>query len=167
VAEGPAPRASRRRTIGVVALWAIVMGGVSFLAGCYGHNCDGDSITWGRNPGEGRLIDADNWESSPIDGDWIPFTRQRVVFFEMRDLGDRIPYQIIPYISAEPNPVHDNGNWTLGSGNLAEHSGAGPGTIAIKNDTCADYFIRIVATVPPRPPPASLAASASPPGALP
>ena len=147
--------------IAVAALWAIVMGAVSFASGCYGHNCDGDVQIWGRNPGEGRLLDPDRWESSPVDGDWIPFTRQRVWYFEMRDLGDRTPDVVLPYISAERNPVHDNGNWTLGAGNLAEQSSTGPGRIAIKNNTCADYYIRLVAVASPRPPDASTAEAAS------
>jgi len=141
----------KRRVVGLVALWGIMMGGIG-SASCYGHTCDGDSQVWGRVPGEGRLVDEDTWESTPIDGDWIPFTRQRVWFFEMRELGDRTPYEITPLISAERNPVHDNGNWTEGSGNLAEQSGAGPGRIAVKNNTCADYYIRIVAHAAPRPP---------------
>ena len=155
MADGPQPP-SRRRTLALVALWAFVMGGVALGAGCYGHNCDGDAQVFGRTPGEGRLVAADTWESNPIDGDWIPFTKQRVWYFEMRDLGDRTPALILPYISAEQNPVRDNGNWTLGSGNLAEQSGAGPGRIAIKNNTCADYYIRLVVEASPRPPAAAV-----------
>ena len=162
MAEAPQPPASRRRILAIVALWTTVMGAVGVASGCYGHNCDGDAQVFGRTPGEGRLLDADSWESNPIDGDWIPFTKQRVWYFEMRDLGDRTPALILPYISAEQNPVRDNGNWTLGAGNLAEQSGAGPGRIAIKNNTCADYYVRVVAVASPRPPTVSVpAASAS------
>jgi hypothetical protein len=78
----------------------------------------------------------------------------------MRDLGDRTPYLVDTFISAEPNPHAANGNWTLGSGNLSEQSGVGPGTIAVKNNTCADYFIRIVAHASPRPPEAADASTA-------
>ena len=151
-----------RRAVALVALWAIVMGALAFASGCYGHNCDGDTQFWGRNAGEGRLLDVDRWESSPLDGDWIPFTKQRVWFFEMRDLGERTPDVILPYISAEKNPVRDNGNWTLGSGNLAEQSNAGPGRVAIKNNTCADYYIRLVVVASPRPPNAPLPDASAP-----
>ena len=142
---------NKRRVLGLVALWGIVMGGLG-SASCYGHTCDGDTQTYGTIPGEGQLVNADTWQSTPVDGDWIPFTRQRVWVFEMRDLGARLPVLITPYISAERNPVNDNGNWTIGSGNLAEQSGAGLGRIVVKNNTCADYYIRLVVTAQPRPP---------------
>jgi hypothetical protein len=151
----------KRRVLGLVALWGIVMGGLG-SASCYGHTCDGDSQVYGRVPGEGQLVDPNTWQSTPVDGDWIPFTKQRIWFFEMRELGDRLPILITPYISAERNPVHDNGNWTIGSGNLAEQSGAGLGRIAIKNNTCADYYIRLVVTAEPRPPQADLPDAAAP-----
>jgi len=138
----------KRRVLGLVALWGIVMGGLG-SASCYGHTCDGDTQVYGRAPGEGQLVNPDTWQSSPIDGDWIPFTKQRIWFFEMDALG-RLPATITPYISAERNPVRD-GNWTIGSGNLAEQSGAGFGRVAIKNNTCADYYIRLVVTAAPRP----------------
>ncbi len=150
-----------RRAIAVIALWVIVMGAVAFASGCFGHNCDGDVQVYGRSPGEGQLLGADTWESSAIDGDWIPFTRQRVWIFEMRGLGDRLPGEIQPYISADKNPVRD-GNWTIGAGNLAEQSGAGPGRIVIKNNTCADYYIRLVVVASPRPPTSSVPDASAP-----
>ncbi len=142
---------SKRRVLGLVALWGIVMGGLG-SASCYGHTCDGDRQEWGKKPGEGSLITPDVWESNPIDGDWLPFTKQRVWVFQMRDLGDRTPYEFNIDISAERNPKADNGNFTTGSGNLTEKSGIGPGTITVKNNTCADYYIHLVAHVEPRPP---------------
>jgi hypothetical protein len=156
-----AETSSKRRVLALVALWGVVMGGVG-SASCYGHTCDGDVQIYGRAPGEGQLIDEDTWESTPIDGDWIPFTRQRIWIFQMRQLGDRSPYEVSVDISAEKNPVALNGNWTTGSGNLAEKSGVGPGTINVKNNTCADYYIRLVAHAKPRPPEAVLPDAAAP-----
>jgi hypothetical protein len=135
------------------------MAAVCVMAGCYGHNCDGDLLTFGQAPGEGRLIDENTWESSPIDGDWLPFTKQRIWVFQFPQLGDRVPYEVTPLISAEQNPNRDQTNATIGSGNLAEQSNFGPGTVWVKNDTCADYFVRVVVKVPPRPPPIPTAAA--------
>ncbi len=143
---------SRRRTLALVALWGIVMGAVSFGAGCYGHNCDGDQLVWGRNPGEGRLINADTWESGPIDGVWLAFPHQRVWVFDLHDLGDRTPDFPLPYVSAEEDPLHRNSNFTVGAGNIVEMSGADKGRITLKNGTCADYYVRLVVQVTPRPP---------------
>ena len=148
--ELEAKKTSRRRIVAIVVLWTAVMAAVCVMAGCYGHNCDGDTVAYGRNTGEGRLLDADTWESSAIDGDWISFSKQRIWIFQMKELGERTPFEIIPYISAEQNPNRD-GNWTLGSGNIVEQSQVGPGQIVLKNNTCADYFIRVVVHVPPRP----------------
>ena len=146
----------------LIALWGVVMGAAAIGAGCYGHTCDGDVQVYGHNPNEGQLIDEDTWESSAIDGEWIPFTKQRVWIFQMRELGDRVPYEISIDISAEKNPSALGGNWTTGSGNLAEKSGVGPGTINVKNNTCADYYIRVVAHAKPRPPGAVLPDAAAP-----
>jgi len=162
VGELTAPKTSRRRVIAVVVLWTTVMAAVCVLAGCYGHNCEGDTLVFGRNTGEGRLVDADTWESSAIDGTWIPFTKQRIWIFQMRQLGDRTPTVIIPYVSAEANPNRD-GNWTIGSGNIVEQSQVGPGQLVLKNNTCADYYIRVVVQAQPRPqePTPPIAADAS------
>ncbi|HSO33964.1 MAG TPA: hypothetical protein VLT33_15630, partial [Labilithrix sp.] len=107
--------ASRRRVVVLVTLWGVMVGAAAVGAGCYGHTCDGDVQVYGRNPGEGQLVNADTWESSPIDSDWIPFTRQRIWIFQMRELGDRTPYNTVITISAEKNPVAMGGNWTTGS----------------------------------------------------
>jgi hypothetical protein len=147
------PRANLRRVVAIVVLWAIVMAAVSFVAGCYGHNCDGDVQVFGRNPGEGRLLSADMWESGPIDGNWIPFPRQRAWVFEIHDFGDRLPAEITPYVSAQANPSHEvGGNFTQAGGNLAEISGIDKGRVVVRNGTCADYFVRVVVQSPPRPP---------------
>ena len=145
-------RGARARVVAVVALWAAVMGGVG-LVGCYGHNCDGDFLVYGRGANEGRLLDADTWESSPIDGKWLPFPKQRIWAFEMKDLGDRTPYEIIPYVSAQNDPTHDEGgNFTVAAGNLTEIFAIEKGKFAIKNDTCADYSVRVVVKAAARPP---------------
>jgi hypothetical protein len=149
----PEPRASNRRVAALVALWAIVMAAVSFVAGCYGHNCDGDFLVYGRNPNEGHLIDADTWVSGPIDGRWIDFPRQRAYVLEMHDLGDRVPYEVQAFVSAQADPSHDpGGNFTIAAGNLTEVFSPVPGKVNVKNDTCADYFLYVVVRAPPRAP---------------
>jgi hypothetical protein len=136
----------------MVALWAIVMGSVFSFVGCFGHICDGDVVTYGRNANEGELINADTWESNPVNGQWLAFPRQRVWFFELHTLGDdRLPAFPIAYVSAQSDPEQQGGNSTVAAGNLAEFSGTEKGKITVKNDTCADYFLRVVVTAAPRP----------------
>ena len=157
MAELPRRSGTRRRVVAIVALWTIVMVAVSFASGCYGHNCDGDVQIFGRNAGEGRLLSPDVWESSPIDGVWIPFPRQRAWVFEIHEFGDRVPFEVSPYVSAQADPNHEpGGNFTNGAGNLAEISGIDKGHVVVRNGTCADYFLRVVVEAAPRPPTASI-----------
>ena len=133
-------------------LWAVVSGAVVAIAGCYGHNCDGDVVNYGRGADEGRLLDANTWESSPIDGRWLDFPKQRAWVFDLHELGDRAPALVLPYVSAQADPLHEGGsNFTLGSGNLTEISGADKGHVTIHNGTCADYYLRLVVVAAPEP----------------
>jgi hypothetical protein len=143
VTTAPA-RASRRRVMALGALWTVVMGATSFASGCYGHNCDGDVLVFGHAPGEGQLLDANTWQSGPIDGAWLPFPKQRTWIFELRELGDRVPAVPLAYVSAEADPLHVGGNFTVGAGNIVELSGADKGRLVVHNGTCADYYVRVV-----------------------
>lgn len=125
------------------------MGGAGSFASCYGHNCDGSTTVYGRNAGEGELVNADTWESSPQTGNSIPYLREETIFFEVPQLEDRVPYLVLPLVSAEQNVTSTGGNETVGSGNLAEISGITAGHFAVHNDTCADYFVRVVAFFAP------------------
>ncbi len=149
--------ASRNGVVASVALWTVVMGAVSFEAGCYGHICDGDVQIYGRNSDEGRLFTADKWESGAIDGKWLPFPKQRVWIFDLHELGGRTPVVVIPYVSAQSDPDHEvGGNFTIAAGNLAEISATNPDQVVIHNGTCADYFLRVVVEAAPRAPNASV-----------
>ncbi len=132
-------------------------------AGCYNHNCDGDVVFYGRGANEGRLLDANTWESSPIDGRWLDFPKQRIWNFDLHELGDRAPALVLPYVSAQADPLHEpSSNFTLGSGNLTEIEAADKGRVSIQNGTCADYYLRLVVVAAPEPPaPASASADAS------
>ena len=114
-----------KRVFAVVGLWIVVMVALASASGCYGRNCEGSVLTYGRDPGEGRLLSADLWESSPVDGVWLDFPKQRVWIFDLHDLGDRVPQVIIPYVSAQADPTKEpGGNFTIAAGNLAEISGS-------------------------------------------
>ena len=157
----PEPRAVRRkpsrRVVAIVTLWVVVMVSVAFASGCYGHNCDGDVKIFGHEPGEGRMLSADLWESSPIDGVWLDFPKARVWIFDLHDLGDRLPEQITPYVSAQADPNHElGGNFTIGAGNLAQISGVVNDQVAVQNGTCADYFLRLTVEAAPRAPNSSM-----------
>lgn len=125
------------------------MAGASSFYSCYGHNCDPSSDIYGLKSGEGQLAADDIWESTPEESDAIPYTRERTWFFKLPMATDREILEVIPYVRADSNINVTGGNETIGSGNLAEISGVGPGQFAIRNDTCADYFIRVVVRLAP------------------
>jgi len=152
-AAGGGVGGSRARVGALVALWGAVVCAFASMSGCYGRNCEGDVQDWGNNPGEGSLVDENTWQSTPIDGKWLHYPMQRAWIFAARDLGDRTPYEISVMVSAQEDPVHE-GSAAPAAGNLAEISGIVGGQFVVKNGTCAEYFVRVVARASPRPGPA-------------
>jgi hypothetical protein len=145
-----------RRLGALLFLWASVTGGMLALTACYGENCTGTSGGYGTKPGEGRMIDENTWESTPQNAKWLHFSSGHAWFFEVPALGDRIPYRIETYVTPveEPFPTEPGkvpNNAALAAGNLAELSGIGPNRFIVRNGTCAEYFVRVVVQVPPRP----------------
>jgi hypothetical protein len=130
----------------------------SLMPACYGNECRGDEVDVGSatpEGGTGELSDPNTWESSPMDGQWFPYLHERVVHFHFPDaFGGRQPDWFIAYISADPAPNNqDNGHaladYTPAAGNVAKWSGVLPDRATIFNDTCSDYFIRLVVHAPP------------------
>ena len=140
-----------KRVVALVALWASVTGGMLALTACYGENCNGSSGGYGSKPGEGRMIDENTWESSPMDGKWLHFSSQHAWFFEVPALGGRVPYSIQTFISPVETPNQSPSNFTMAGGNLAELSGVGANRFVVRNGTCAEYFVRVVVQVPANP----------------
>jgi hypothetical protein len=127
--------------------------------GCYGRNCEGAIESFGTDAGQGRMLDEDTWESSPQDGTWLWFPRQRYYIFDLRALAGRTPQLIVPYLSANPEPK-SGGNFTIGGGNLALLSNALPNRVDVKNDSCSDYYLRLVVVAAPFPPSTEVDAAA-------
>jgi hypothetical protein len=144
--------AQSRKLLALGGLWLVVSAGVVLAPGCYGRNCEGDTMSFGAEPGQGDMIDVNTWESSPADSEWIAFPRQRYYIFDLRALGGRTPELVLPYIAAQKTPNDGTGNATLGAGNLALILNQSSNRVDIKNDTCSDYYIRLVVTAPPVPP---------------
>jgi hypothetical protein len=150
-----------RRALVLGSLWAAVVGSLVLAAGCYPHNCDGDLVHYGRGPNEGHLVDANTWESTAVEAEWLPFPHGRIYDVDLAALGDRIPSLVIPYISANQNPIAIGDNFTIGSGNLTQISGTTNAHVAVANGTCGDYYLRLVVIAPPLPPVSTVDAGAS------
>lgn len=148
-----APHSPNRVRLAVLGgLWAVVTGGALLAPGCYGRNCEGDIVRYGSEPGQGKMIDENTWESSPIDGDWLAYTHQRSYQFDIPALGGRTPTLVMPFLSPAQNPVKEAQSSTPGGGNLTEIYFTRPNGVDIKNGTCADYYMRVYIVVPPFPP---------------
>jgi hypothetical protein len=143
---------SRRRFALLATLWAAASAAIAIAGGCQPHNCDGDIKSYGTLANEGRLLNADTWESNPIDGPWLPFPHQRIWIFDLHELGDRTPDVPLAYVSANADPLHEGANFVETSGNLTELSDPEKGKLAVKNGTCADYYLRVVVQASPLPP---------------
>lgn len=150
---GEGARAGRLLSGAGVGLGAIVVasGFAALLAqtGCFGRQCDGDFQSYGGKPGEGRLLDPDTWETTSFDGKWLGFPHRRTWVFDTSALGPRAPESVIAYVSAQETPNELGGNFTVGGGNLVTYTVAKPGSLWVTNDTCADYYIRVVVKAPP------------------
>lgn len=142
----------RTRVVGLAVLWAVVTGAVALVPGCFAQNCNQSYQLWGRDAGEGRLVDENTWESNPADGRWLDFPHERLWELDLHDLGDREPRLVIPYLSGNPTPNQTNDTSVIATGNIAEISGQTKGRVFVHNGTCADYFLRVVVVAGPRPP---------------
>jgi hypothetical protein len=145
-------RLPSRRVLAFGAIWAAISGGALLAPGCYPDNCVGGVEVFGADAGQGMMIDENTWASGPIDGDWLWFPRQHLFFFEIASLGGRTPQVVTPYISAVPSPNKTPGDFVVGAGNIALISGVAPNHVAVKNDTCSDYYLRLVVQAPQQPP---------------
>ena len=128
-------------------MWTVIGGGTLALSSCYGRNCEGAQFQYGADAGQGEMLDENTWESSPQISNWLPFPRQHSYVFTIPFSG-RTPAWAITYVSGQQNP-NTSGNFTTGAGNLTEQAGVGPNQILAVNDTCSDYFLRVVAWAPP------------------
>lgn len=138
--------------LGVALLVATAFSGEA----CLTDACKESHSEWGKAPDQGSLVDPNTWQSTPIDGEWVPFPHQvRLEFFH--SLGrapyeGRIPYEVLVWVSAEKKPLAGS-NFTLAGGDTATVYKVLYDVVSLTNNTCADYFVRIVVRAAPAPPP--------------
>jgi hypothetical protein len=133
-------------------LWAGVAAVVFSIPGCYGRNCEGDFQIFGIDGGQGHMVDTNTWESNAYDEAWLPFPRQRGYGFDITALGGRRPINVTPWLSANELQNQSGANAVIGAGNIAETLNWRNNGIDIRNDTCSDYYLRLVVEVPDMPP---------------
>ncbi len=104
---------------------------------------------------QGKILDATHWQSGPIEGTWLDFSREKLIQMHFRDaqtgatlsgnLADvAISINVSSSLAAPPNQA------VPCAGNNCEYLPATDGSgVLVKNDTCTDYFVYVVATVYP------------------
>ncbi|MGH7283317.1 MAG: hypothetical protein ACRELY_17460 [Polyangiaceae bacterium] len=137
---------------GWLLLAAIVV--TMFAPGCQGRECESIGFTdYGMAPGEGHLVDANTWESTPNNGTWLPFGPYQTWVFHPVGLEGRDLVYILPYVSADPDPNDPGKNFAPAAGNLAEiGAGSDSRAVFVSNSTCDPHYIRIVIVADPAQP---------------
>jgi hypothetical protein len=118
-------------------------------AGCAGDDCDADTQTWGSCT-QGDSPDPITWESGPICGQYLDFHGERTWMFDPSPwMGSRELISVTATPSLVPYPCGDGGEFGMSAGNLAEVMPIKVGNkwkFTVLNDTCAQYYLRVVAT---------------------
>jgi hypothetical protein len=120
-------------------------------AGCAGNDCAADVQTLPKCAGE--PIDADHWESGPVDGTYLDFHGERTWVLDPSGwMGSRKPFDYEAYLALSPQPNAEGGSgFAQSAGNLAELTLSQVGDawqVEVLNDTCAQYYLRVVLTYP-------------------
>ena len=127
----------------------LVLAGATAGAGCAGDDCDSDTATWG-SCSEGRRLDVNTWESGAITGEpWLNDHGERTWVLDPTPwMGNsRVPDAVQVYLSFNPLPSSDGGDgFAQAAGNLGEITLLGSGKVQVLNDSCAQYYLRVVVT---------------------
>jgi hypothetical protein len=131
---------------------------VMAVPGCQGRECESDGYKdYGYGPGEGHLVDANTWESTPDNANWLAFGPYHSWGFHPVGLEGRDFVLIATYISADPNPTVLGSNFTEGAGNgVIVNPLQDSRTVIVTNATCAPTYVRVVIQADPFPPTANL-----------
>jgi hypothetical protein len=140
--------------VGAVAIaWvtALPIAAPAFLAaGCAGDDCDSDTQTWGScSQGEKAGGDPNTWESGPVSGaPYLNFHGERTWVLDPTPwMGSRQPIGFQAYLAFNPLPDVDGGDgFAQPAGNLVEYTLLPSGKVQVLNDTCAQYYLRVVLT---------------------
>lgn len=89
------------------------------------------------------LVVGGEYQSSPVEGPWLHFPggrRYRLI----HHLGAQ-PTRYEAYLGFEEN---DPAEFTIGTGNSARFREVNEEYLVVENDTCAGFYLRVVASAP-------------------
>jgi hypothetical protein len=95
----------------------------------------------------GHVYPSGYYETNTLREEMLPFPAGGAYRIE-HHLG-RLPLLVMPYLSFVARPDLETqedgvGNFTLASGNLALIEHADEEVVVVRNDTCADFYLRVV-----------------------
>jgi hypothetical protein len=145
------PERGYRTATGYVAAASFVI--ATCCTGC-GASCDRDKGDAVRFEGGTTDTAAGVYETSPWQGPYLDFPAGRT-YRLIHGLGSR-PRLIVPYLSFDRSPVaapgeprsDRNSHTAIGAGNQAIIEAVTADHIDVRNDTCSDIFLRVVASDP-------------------
>jgi len=120
-------------------------------AGCNSHDCDATTtvVDAGGAGATGRLVQTPGqviWESSSWDGPWIDYRGNATLQVNL-PAGLGPPDSYLMWVSTAQYQSSDSSfTATSTSGQLDEVVSGPPGSIDFNNNSCAEYFARIVLT---------------------
>jgi len=95
-------------------------------------------------PCEGQLVDTHTWESTSPNGTWLPYPGERGYYLQLPVELSPDVYEVIVYISTSAHPGPDGTQFTMAGGNLSVIKILSGAKVYVQNDTCGDYFVRVV-----------------------
>lgn len=118
--------------------------------GCETSGCDtSDTANPVADFKGGQLVDVGNdrqvYESAAPDGDLLNFSAG-AHYRVFHQLGAR-PTHVELWVSFSPTGIK-GGNLAMPAGNMAEILDVDEQAVEVRNNSCADYFLRIVAADP-------------------
>lgn len=143
--------------LGTGAAACLLLGFSSGTTACAQRECLATWMNWGDGPNQGNLIDENHWESTANDAIWLSFVGQRTWHFLPGPFQNRRIANVTVWFSPDEQPSLPGNQYSLASGNAAVVDTTidnGRTAIDVHNDTCADFFVRVLIEAYPEPAPA-------------
>jgi len=137
-----------QRWVGV--LWLLLLSVFSISAVGCSSTCDtgGSSQDTVRFTGGHTDLTLSRYESNGFDEPFLVFPPGRRYEFP-HGLG-QVPTQLGIFLAFREEPLKYNSSFSLAAGNEALIEAVDANVIRIRNDTCADFYVRVDAGVAPR-----------------
>ena len=137
---------------GVVFAAFVSLGGLGGLGGCEASPCNPDPNAFPPADFRGGAVHTRPsgelvYESSPADGEHLNFS-SGAQFRIHHGLGGR-PMLVQPWVSFSSGGV-DGGNEAVPAGNMVEIIEVTSDYVLVRNDSCADYWLRVIIGFPDR-----------------